>query len=147
MMHLMHFSPLIQPLLLIVVILVIDVQGGSSAVDRKEATTRKWLVAINATPTTSIQIIQAIQMPLGVNNVQAQILDSSQYKCQKTHSPCPYPFWHLRTVRCTWSDDPHKHTRTCENLDPLWSVLRMVRPHGSVGPQCKQFVPHRSKQT
>jgi hypothetical protein len=31
---------------------------GPSAVGRMEATTRKWLVAINTTPTTSIQSIQ-----------------------------------------------------------------------------------------
>jgi hypothetical protein len=33
---------------------------GPSAVDRKWATARKWLVAINTTPTTSIQYIQAL---------------------------------------------------------------------------------------
>jgi hypothetical protein len=34
-------------------------RGGPSAVGRKEATARKWLVAVNTTPTTSIQYIQA----------------------------------------------------------------------------------------
>jgi hypothetical protein len=32
-----------------------------SVVDRKEATTRKWLRAINTTPTTSIHFTQALQ--------------------------------------------------------------------------------------
>jgi hypothetical protein len=38
-----------------------DQRRGPSAVGRKGATTRKWLVAINTTPTTSIHNIQALQ--------------------------------------------------------------------------------------
>jgi hypothetical protein len=36
-------------------------RGGPSAVGRIEAAARKWLVAINTTPTTSIQLTQAFQ--------------------------------------------------------------------------------------
>jgi hypothetical protein len=36
-------------------------RGGPSAVGRNEATARKWLGAINTTPTTSIHFIQAFQ--------------------------------------------------------------------------------------
>jgi hypothetical protein len=59
--HLMHYShwysrycwPLqFQPLMY---------RGGPFAVGRIEATARKWLVAINTTPTTSIHLTQAFQ--------------------------------------------------------------------------------------
>jgi hypothetical protein len=56
-------------------------ERGPSAVDRKWATPRKWLVAINTTPTTFIHIIQAFQ--LSTFNIRASTSLQDTFKALK----------------------------------------------------------------